>query len=171
LVVAASLLFGACGTRGDTAKVDTADRIASAPISDSAVGPGTRAGAWQGADARSTWHAVLDGPWITQIDEIVLFTDSARSMRQFQFDSSGFLSKAREERVQTLYGQKAAPDTLHTLIELEWSRDSLARSAKRVNGAGRLLQPYEVDNLRAHADELRRLARTGTIPGTTETKR
>ncbi|MBL0173607.1 MAG: hypothetical protein IPP90_23550 [Gemmatimonadaceae bacterium] len=166
LFVLSTAVAAACGSRADTARSDSASGAAGAPISDSAVGPGTREGTWQGTDAHSTWRAILDGPWITQIDEISLFTDSARATRQFRFDSSGFLATAREERLQTLYGDKAAPDTLRTVIELEWQRDSLSRSAKRVNGVDRLLQPFEVDNLRAHADDLRRAARTGTVPRT-----
>ena len=154
----------ACGRRDETTRNDSAAVAANAPISDSTIGPGMRQGAWQGADAHSTWRAILDGSWITQIDEVALFTDSARAMRQFRFDSSGLLAVAREEREQTLFGNRATPDTLLTIIELEWQHDSLARSAKRVNGVDRLLQPYEVDNLRAHADELRRMARAGTAP-------
>jgi len=164
-----TLFAGACENR-DAAGGDSANTAAHAPIADSARGPGAREGTWNGADAQSTWRAILDGPWITQIDEITLFTDSARAMRQFRFDSSGFLYAAREEREQTLRGERATPDTLRAIIELEWQRDSLTRSAKRVNGIDRLLQPYEVDNLRSHADELRRIARSGTAPRTPGTQ-
>lgn len=160
-LTAAGLTAG-CTDRAPASRDTGAANNMRAPVSDTLKGPGVREGVWQGADAHSSWRATIDGAWITQIDEVALFTDSARAMRQFHFDSSGFLASAREEREQTVYGNKAAPDTVHTLIELEWQRDSLSRSAKRVNGADRLLQPYEVDNLRAHADDLRRIARTGT---------
>ena len=169
-VLCGMTLVTACRDRSTRAVTDSVALAARAPIADTLTGPGAREGTWQGADAHSTWRAILDGPWIMQIDEITLFTDSARAMRQFRFDSSGRLTVAREERQQTLYGEKATPDTLNTVIELEWQRDSLSRSSKRVNGVDRLLQPYEVDNLRVHADELRRVARAGTTvspPSTT----
>jgi hypothetical protein len=74
------------------------------------------------------------------------------------------MSFAREERYQRVYGLRATADTINTLIELEWIGDSLALSAKRVNGEAKLIQPYEVDNLRAHAKEILILARRGTSP-------
>jgi hypothetical protein len=106
----------------------------------------------------------LNGPQVTQLDEIALFTDSTRAMRQARFNADGMLASLREERLQIVYGNKATPDTLNTLIELEWQHDSLARSAKKVNGSDKLLQPYEIDNLRAHIDELLRAARAGSTP-------
>ncbi|MEQ1693160.1 MAG: hypothetical protein ABMA00_17855, partial [Gemmatimonas sp.] len=142
LLASAVLTVGACRKGGDTIRVDSAAVALRAPIADSAKGPGVREGVWEGADVHSSWRAILDGPWITQVDEIVLFTDSARATRQFHFDSSGFLAKAREERTQVLFGSKAIPDTLHTILDLEWQRDSLLRSAKHVNGVARLVQPY-----------------------------
>jgi hypothetical protein len=160
-----ALSVGACGRSADTARTDSAAEAARAPISDTLTGAGTREGTWQGAEARSTWRAVLDGPQVTQLDEVALFTDSTRAMRQFRFDSTGALASAREERSQTVYGNRATPDTVNTIIELEWQADSLARSAKRVNGVDRLLQPYEVDNIRAHAAELLRTARAGSSAG------
>ena len=141
---------------------DSASAAAHAPITDSLTGPGTREGMWQGTDAHSTWRAILDGPRITQIDEVALHTDSTRAMRQFQFDSAQSLRTVREERSQVVYGARAVPDTVNTIIELEWQADSLARSAKRVNGVDTLLQPYEVDNIRTHAAELLRVARAGS---------
>ena len=128
------------------------------------TGPGTREGTWQGAEGHSTWRAVLDGPRVTQIEETALYTDSTRATRQFRFDTTGALAWVREERSQNVYGNTATPDTVNTLIELELEVDSLIRSAKRVNGADRLLQPYEVDNLRAHAAELLKIARAGRAP-------
>ena len=158
VLLAVSVASGAaCGERA----APTPDPRTAA-ITDSLIGPGTREGAWQGADARSTRTATLDGPRITQLDETAMFTDSTRAVRQFRFDSTGALQTARESRVQVLYGAKATPDTLTSIIELEWIADSLVRSGKRVNDADRLLQPYEVDNLRGHADELLRIARAGT---------
>lgn len=121
--------------------------------------PGVSDGTWQGTDARSTWHATLDGPRVAQLDEISIFTDSTRAARQFRFDSTGALTTAREERFQKVFGNAALPDTINTIIDLEWLADSLVRSQKRVNGQTRLLQPFEVDNMRAHADELFRTAR------------
>jgi hypothetical protein len=123
---------------------------------------GASDGVWQGTDQRSTWRAVLDGPRIAQLDEAAQFGDSTRASRRFRFDSTGTLTHAREERVVLLYGNAATPDTIRSFIELEWNTDSLVRAAKRVNGADRLLQPYEVDNLRAHADDLFRTARATT---------
>lgn len=161
-LVAAALLAGACGRSADTATADSANAAAHAPITDSLTGPGGREGTWQGAEARSTWRALLDGPRVSQIDEVALFTDSTRAMRQFRFDPTGALATVREERSQKVYGNTATPDTINTIIELEWQRDSLARSAKRVNGVDKLLQPYEVDNIRAHAAELLRTARAGS---------
>jgi hypothetical protein len=161
-LIASSSLTVACGRSADTASGDSASNVTHAPISDTLTGPGRREGTWQGAEARSTWQAILDGPRVTQVDEIALYTDSARASRQFHFDTTGSLAFAREERWQKVYGGKATPDTVNTLIELEWQGDSLARSAKRVNGVDRLLQPYEVDNIRAHAAELLRIARAGT---------
>ena len=161
VVLALTLLVPGCG-RDAASTADSASAAAHAAITDSLTGPGTREGTWQGADARSTWRAILDGPRVTQIDEIALYTDSTRAMRQFQFDSTSSLRTVREERSQVVYGARAIPDTVNTIIELEWQVDSLARSAKRVNGVDRLLQPYEVDNIRAHAAELRRIARAGS---------
>lgn len=152
----------ACSRTADTASGEAARSAAHAPITDTVTGPGTREGTWQGAEGHSTWRAMLDGPRVTQIDEIALYTDSTRAMRQFRFDTTGALASVREERSQKVYGNTAAPDTVNTLIELELQVDSLVRSAKRVNGVDRLLQPYEVDNLRAHAAELLKIARAGT---------
>ena len=151
-----------CSRDGDAPAADSAGDAAHAPITSALTGPGTREGTWQGAEAHSTWRAMLDGPRVTQIDEVALYTDSTRAMRQFRFDTSGALASAREERSQKVYGNAATPDTVNTLIELEWQRDSLVRSGKRVNGTDRPLQPYEVDNIRAHADELLKIARAGT---------
>jgi hypothetical protein len=156
-----STLAMACAGSSDTPG-DAGRNAAHAPITDSLTGPGARDGTWQGADAHSTWHAILDGPRLTQIDEIALYTDSTRAMRQLRFDALGALTGAREERSQKVYGNTAAPDTVNTLIELELQGDSLVRSAKRVNGVDRLLQPYEIDNIRAHAAELVKIARAGT---------
>ena len=155
-------LAAACGKDAESSSGDS--DATHAPITDVLTGPGKREGTWQGAEAHSTWQALLDGPLVTQLDEIALYTDSTRAMRQFRFDSAGALASVREERSQKVYGSKATPDTVNTLIELEWQADSLLRSGKRVNGVDRLLQPYEVDNLRAHAAELLRLARTGSTP-------
>lgn len=154
-------IAGGCSDAG-SASNDTARNATHAPITDSLSGPGTREGTWQGAEGHSTWRAILDGPRVTQIDEIALYTDSTRAMRQFRFDSAGALAWVREERSQKVYGNRATPDSVNTLIELEWQVDSLVRSAKRVNGDNRLLQPYEVDNLRAHAAELLKIARVGS---------
>ncbi len=158
VVVAASI--AACAGKSDSAAV--ASDTLHAAITDSAKGPGVRDGTWRGADAHSSWHATLNGPRITQLDEVALHNDSTRAMRQFRFDSAGTLAAAREVRTQVVFNLKATPDTINTLIELEWQADSLLRSAKRVNGEARMLQPYEVDNLRAHADELVRIARAGS---------
>ncbi len=158
-VLSAAGTFEGCGSRERTA-VDASH----AAIPDTARGPGSRDGTWQGTDGHSTWRATLDGPAITQLDEIALFADSTRAMRQFRFDSVGLMSMAHEERVQTIYGLHAEPDTVHTLVDLEWQGDSLVRSAKTVNSAPKLIQPYEVDNLRAHAKELLIIARRGTSP-------
>ena len=152
----------ACGRNADSSPGDSASNAAHAPITDALTGPGAREGTWQGAEAHSTWRAILDGPRVTQIDEIALYTDSTRAMRQFRFAVTGELATVREERSQKVYGNKATPDTVNTLIELEWQRDSLVRSGKRVDGVDRLLQPYEVDNIRAHAAELLKIARAGT---------
>jgi hypothetical protein len=159
-VIALSLTV-ACSQGGDPAR-DTLRDAAHAPITDALTGPGTREGTWRGAEAHSTWRATLDGPRVTQIDEIALYTDSTRAMRQFRFDTNGALASVREERSQKVYGSKVTPDTVNTLIELELRADSVVRSAKRVNGADRVLQPYEVDNVRAHAAELLKIARAGT---------
>lgn len=159
-----ALLLAALIGVGSTACGRGADRVADslhAAIPDSAHGPGTREGVWQGADGHSTWRATLADAAIIQLDEIALFADSTRSMRQFRFDSVGLMSMAHEERVQTIYGLHAEPDTVHTLVDLEWQGDSLVRSSKTVNRAAKLIQPYEVDNLRAHARELLILARRG----------
>jgi len=150
----------ACGAGADRVADAANDRQAA--VSDSLVGPGMREGVWQDADERSTWTAQLDGPRITQIDEISIFIDSARSTRQFRFDSTGQLITLREERAQLVFGERATPDTVLTFIELEWEQDSLTRSTKRVNGVDRLLQPFEVDNFRAHAAELQRIVRAGS---------
>lgn len=157
-----AVLIALLACRAGTDQQTTDSMAKHAAVSDSLVGPGSREGVWQDADERSTWTAQLDGPRITQIDEISLFTDSARSVRRFRFDSAGHLVTLREERSQLVFGERAMPDTVLTLIELEWVQDSLARSAKRVNGVDRLLQPFEVDNFRAHADELLRLVRAGS---------
>lgn len=154
--------FTACGSKGDVSTGDSARTAAHAPITDSLTGPGTREGTWHGAEAHSTWHALLDGPRVIQIDEVALYTDSTRAMRQFRFDAIGALASVREERSQKVYGNKATPDTVNTLVELEWQLDSLVRSGKHVNGVNRLLQPYEVDNIRAHSAELLKIARAGT---------
>lgn len=159
-VLAAILALSACGERKQLD--DGSLNSSAAPITDSLKGPGEREGHWNGADQRSTWRALLDGPRIKQIDEVALFTDNARAMRQFGFAADGSLMMAREERVQTVFGNAATPDTIHTIIELEWIADSLTRSAKRVNGTDKLLQPFEVDNIRQHADELARTARAGS---------
>jgi hypothetical protein len=167
LVMCAAALAACAGSK------DTATRgafAAHAAISDSLTGPGTRDGTWNGTDQRATWHAILDGPRITQLDEVALYTDSARAMRQFTFDSAGTLATAREEREQLVYGATALPDTIRAIIELEWANDSLVRSAKKVNGAARMLQPYEVDNIRAHATELVRSARAGAAAPTAPAK-
>lgn len=166
--LAAALAASACGDHNDTATIDSARAAVHAPIADTLTGPGEREGTWQGAEARSTWHAILDGPRVSQIDEVALYTDSTRAMRQFRFDASGALASVREERSQTVHGNAATPDTVNTIIELEWQLDSLARSAKRVNGIGKLLQPYEVDNIRSHAAELLRTARAGSPIATPE---
>ncbi len=155
------LTIAACSADSRASTGDTAQSHAA--VSDSLVGPGSREGTWQDADERSTWQAILDGPHILQIDEVSVFTDSARSTRQFRFDSSGALLTLHEEREQVLFGDRATPDSVRTIIELEWEQDSLARSAKRVNGVDRLLQPFEVDNFRAHAVELQRLVRAGSV--------
>ncbi len=167
VIVAASFAAG-CAASNDTASRDTS--AAHAAIADSLTGPGTRDGTWVGADQRSTWHAKLEGPRITQLDEVALFTDSARAMRQFRFDAASALAAAREEREQLVYGATALPDTIRSIIELEWAGDSLVRSAKKVNGADRMLQPYEVDNLRAHATDLVRTARAGAAPSSSPAK-
>ncbi len=163
--VAPLLMVYACGGGTDAAARDTS--AVHAAVTDSLVGPGVREGTWQDADEHSTWRAMLDGPRITQVDEVAVYTDSTRSVRQFRFDSSEMLASLREERTQTLFGEKATPDTLRTIIELEWELDSLARSAKRVDGVDRLLQPFEVDNFRAHAAELLRTVRAGTTSSPT----
>ena len=137
-----------------------------AAITDSLKGPSVRDGVWKGADAHSLWHATLDGPRITQLDEIAVFTDSTRALRQFRFDTTGALSGLHEQREQLVYGAKAKPDTVNTLIEMEWVRDSLTRSFKRVNGVEKMLQPYEIDNLRAHINEVFRIAHAGSTSST-----
>ncbi|MCC6244519.1 MAG: hypothetical protein IT353_16875 [Gemmatimonadaceae bacterium] len=151
----------ACGGAADSSGDDSASVLSSA-IADSLRGPGTREGAWQGADERSTWRAMLNGARITQIDEVSLLTDSTRAMRQFRFDSTETLATMREEKEQVLYGAKATPDTVRTIMELEWQGDSIVRSSKKVNGEDRMPQPYEVDNVRAHARDLVSTARAGT---------
>ena len=168
IVIFAAALASGCAASNDAASSDT--NAAHAAIADSLTGPGTRDGTWVGTDQRSTWHAILDGPRITQVDEVALFTDSARAMRQFRFDSTRALTSAREEREQLVYGATALPDTIRAIIELEWAGDSLLRSAKTVNGADRMLQPYEVDNLRAHATDLVRTARAGAALSSTPAK-
>ena len=167
VVAAVSVAASACLDRAKSLAGDST----RAAITIGLKGPGTRDGAWTGAEAHSSWHAILDGPRIAQLDEIALFADSTRAMRQFQFDSVGVLSKLHEERVQLVYGATAAPDTVHTLIELEWVQDSLTRSTKRVNGTDKMLQLYEIDNLRVHVDELVRAARAGSILNTKANKR
>ncbi len=137
-----------------------------APIAASRSGPGTRDGHWQGTDARSTWHAILSGPHVVQLDEVALATDSSRAMRQIQLDTTGRLTAVREERLLVVRGQAVVPDTVRTVIALAWQGDSLAQRDKQVNGAARPLQPYELDNLRRHVDELLVLVRTGTGTGT-----
>jgi hypothetical protein len=154
-----TLLLAACA--GSDAKSSNGAPLQAA-VTDSLVGPGMREGTWEDADERSTWRATLDGPRITDITEVSTFTDSAQSTRQFRFDSTERLTTFREERRQLIFGATAAPDTVETIIELEWQQDSLARSAKRVDGADRLLQPFEIDNFRAHAAELLRVVRAGT---------
>lgn len=165
-LVAALVAVSGCADRSKSLAVDST----RAAITIGLKGPGTRDGVWTGADAHSSWHAILDGPRIAQLDEIALFTDGTRAMRQFQFDSVGVLSKLHEERVQLMYGATAAPDTVHTVIELEWVQDSLTRSTKRVNGTDKMLQLYEIDNLRVHVDELVRAARAGSILNTKTNK-
>ena len=158
--MALTLLLAACG--GSDAKSGDGAALQAA-VTDSLVGPGVREGSWQDADERSTWRATLNGPRVTDINEVAIFTDSAQSTRQFRFDSTERLITFREERRQLIFGATATPDTVRTVIELEWQQDSLARSAKRVDGADRLLQPFEIDNFRAHAAELLRVVRAGTI--------
>jgi hypothetical protein len=153
-----TLLLAACAG-SDAGTRDSA--TLQAAVTDSLVGPGVREGSWQDADERSTWRATLDGPRITRIDEVSTFTDSAQSTRQFGFSATEQLTTFREERQQLIYGATATPDTVRTIIELEWQQDSLARSSKRVDGADRLLQPFEIDNFRAHATELLRVVRAG----------
>lgn len=135
---------------------------AHAPVAATRTGPGTRDGQWQGADARSTWHAILNGPQVTQLDEVAIATDSSRTMRQIQWDSTGHLTSLREERVLVVRGQAVVPDTLHTIITLAWQGDQLTQQEKRVNGAVRPLQPYERDNLMRHIDELLTQLRAGS---------
>ncbi len=149
-----------CGKEQVSARTDTSSL--SAPVTDSLSGPGARAGEWADADERSTWRATLDGPHVLRIDEVSVFTDSTRSTREFHFDTAGALVAFHETRLQLLYGERATADTLRTVIDLEWERDSLARSAKRVDNETRLLQPYEIDNLRTHAVELWRLVHSGS---------
>ena len=161
LLVGATVCLTACGGSADSKASDSAAALSSA-IASSATGPGTREGTWQGADERSTWRAMLDGARITQIDEVSLFTDSTRAMRQFRFDSADVLATMREEKEQVLYGAKATPDTVRTIMELEWQGDSIVRSSKKVNGEARMPQPFEVDNVRAHATALVSAARSGS---------
>lgn len=162
LFALALLASGGCSNARDASSADSS-RLHAA-VTDSLVGPGAREGAWADADETSTWRAVLDGPHVLRIDEVSTFTDSARSMREFHFDTAGALVAFHEARRQLLYGQHATPDTVRTVIDLEWEHDSLVRSAKRVDDADRLLQPFEVDNFRAHAAELLRLVRSGAAP-------
>lgn len=136
-------------------------RSLHAPITDSATGPGERAGTWSSADQRTRWHATLDGPLVTRIDETVTYTDSARATRTFEFDADGRLSMAREDRIQVTYGTKATPDTLHVVMQFSWLADSLVRAEKTLNGEARLAQPFDVDNLRYHGVELLMTARAG----------
>ncbi len=133
-----------------------------APIAASRTGPGTRDGRWAGPDARSTWHAILRGPQVVQLDEVALSTDSSRAMRQIQFDATERLSAVREERVLVVRGQTAIPDTIRTVITVGWDGDQITRQEKQVNGATRPLQPYELDNLRRHVGELLVQVRAGT---------
>ena len=161
-IASALAVLSACGEKSAAPAVNATH----AAITDSLTGPSVRDGVWSGADAHASWHAILAGPRITQLDEIALFTDSTRAMRQFTFDSTGVLSGLREERTQLVYGAKAKPDTVNTVIELEWSHDSLTRSLKRVNGKDKMLQPYEIDNLRTHINEVVRIARTGSTRDT-----
>ncbi|MEI6739487.1 MAG: hypothetical protein WCK74_04165 [Gemmatimonadaceae bacterium] len=135
---------------------------ANTPVAATRSGPGTRDGHWQGTDARSTWHAILSGPHVVQLDEVALSTDSSRAMRQIQLDTTGRLTAVREERLLVVRGQAVVPDTVRTVIALAWQGDSLTQRDKQVNGTPRPLQPYELDNLRRHVDELLVLVRTGT---------
>lgn len=171
-VVLAIPMTASVACKGDgLARTADGVRTLYAPITEDLSGPGEREGSWRGADQQSTWHAILDGPRVIQIDEIVLFTDSARATRRFRFDSAQRLSDAREERTQITFGMKAEPDTLRTLLEFGWSADTLVRAEKLLNGAPRLAQPFEIDNLRYHGVELLMTARIGApliFPGAKE---
>lgn len=157
-LVACAAVLVSCG--GDAPREDGI-RTLHAPITDSLTGPGERAGTWMGADQRSSWHATLDGPLVTRIDETVTYTDSARAIRTFEYDTDGRLAMAREERTQITYGAKATPDTLRVVMQFSWVSDSLVSAEKRLNGEARLAQPFDVDNLRYHGVELLMTARAG----------
>lgn len=124
-------------TAGDSATAVAADRAS-----------GTRLA----GDERSTWMARRDGARIL-VDETARFGDDGTAIRRFEYDSSGTLRAATEERAQTMqFGDRSpARQTVRLTLRVVATGDS---ATKQVDGASSPVRPYEIDNLRRHADAL-----------------
>jgi hypothetical protein len=157
VAVLMSLCLSACGAEnapeGATSKT-------AASMRTNADGSTSGSGAWEGPDGRSTITALFRSGQLAQIDEFATLTDGSRATRQFQFDSAGALTAAREEKELLVYGATAQPDTVRSVLTAAWSAGATANSSKTVNSETKTVQPFELENLSRHAAELLPIARS-----------
>ena len=136
-------------------------RVSTLPGSDTIAIAGT---ATDAAD-HSAFTAYAIGGQVVRIDETSAAGTDDRYARSYAFDERGRLVHMSEDKSMLVSNSNASPTPMHVNLSLDWADGVATRSSKRVDGAERAVQPWDIDNAKRHADLLVSLARPGLPPG------
>jgi len=126
-------------------------------------------GEWRSALEASSWTAFAIGGRIVRLQETSRDTSTAPFVRQFHFDGYERLAHYVEDRSQLAAESNASPRMMRVHTEVEWPEKAPANTpasassiaTRQVDGVARPVQPWDIDNILRHADQLLSLARPG----------
>lgn len=148
IILACALLIG-CGRSGaESARVNATYTMEIA-------------GDWSSAAEASVWTAFVIGGRVVRLQETSRDTGNAPFIRQYHFDGSDRLAHYVEDRSQLVSEGNASPRSMRVHTEVEWPVTGPAVATRLVDGAARPVQPWDIENVQRHADQLLSLARPG----------
>ena len=137
----------------------TDSRAPNSAGASTSVDAAAKSGVWSDGDERSSWTATRDDPNTWRVEEAAQFGDDGRAARRFLFDSMGVLRTVSDEKQQTAQRGNATPGLMRSVLQMEFAGDSATHVSKLVDGTNRIVQPFEIENSRRHAQQLWTLAR------------